>query len=112
MLSFVRTYNIVVLSILVIYQSPIFLCPTTQLSDQNVANENAGNTLYYVPAEECKSDRITRSTGVEAWHTFYVVLAQSIGLKKYTEKSAFPYAYVLIALCTEIQVAAFHHPYF
>ena len=41
-----------------------------------------------------------------------MVLAQSIGLKKYTEKSAFPYAYVLIVLFTEIQVAAFNHPYF
>lgn len=40
------------------------------------------------------------------------MLAQSIGLKKYTHEMQFPTAYLLIVLFTEIQAAAFHHPYF
>ena len=39
-------------------------------------------------------------------------MAQSLGLKKYTEKTQFPYAYLFIVLFTELQAAAFHHPYF
>ena len=53
-----------------------------------------------------------RVTGIEPWLTFYVVVAQSIGLKKYTTEGYFPTAYLLIVLFTEIQAAAFHHPYF
>ena len=107
MLTFLRIYNIVVLTILVLYQSPVFLCPTGQRSE-----EGEPGIIYYVPGKECHARQIQRSSGVEAWHTLYVVLAQSIGLKKYTEQSSFPYAYVLIVLFTEIQVAAFNHPYF
>jgi len=43
---------------------------------------------------------------------FYVIVAQSLGLKKYTEASQFPWAYLLIILVTEIQSFAFNHPYF
>jgi len=110
MLGFLRTYNFIVLTILVLYQSPIFLCPTTPMKETTTSEAPA--TLFYIPAAECKASKITRSSGVEAWHTLYVVLSQSIGLKKYTAQSGFPYAYVLIVLFTEIQVAAFHHPYF
>lgn len=36
MLTFLRVYNIVVLSILVLFQSPVFLCPTAQKSEDGV----------------------------------------------------------------------------
>ena len=36
MLTFLRIYNIVVLSILVLFQSPVFLCPTAQKSEDGV----------------------------------------------------------------------------
>ena len=40
------------------------------------------------------------------------MIAQAIGLRKYTEESQFPWGYLMIVFFTEIQFAAFHHPYF
>ena len=104
MLAFLRRYNIVVLAILAAYQAPIFPCPN--------AKESTGD---YIPAAECLPERVQRGQGlmsIPSWHTFYVVLSQSLGLKKYTEASQFPWTYLLILLFTELQEAAFHHPYF
>ena len=51
-------------------------------------------------------------TGRDTLLNIYVIFAQSIGLKKYTEASEFPWSYILIVLFTEIQYTAFNHPYF
>ena len=74
--------------------------------------EDGSVGVYYVPASQCTATRIHRSSEQEAWLTFYVVVAQSVGLKKYTTQNAFPLAYLVIVLFTEVQVAVFNHPYF
>ena len=70
MLSFLRKYNLIVLTILVVFQAPIFLCPVDQ---QKVAGKEAD--VFYVPASQCEPQRVQRVTGIEPWLTFYVVLA-------------------------------------
>ena len=53
MIRFLRVYNIVVLAVLVFFQSPVFLCPTGQ--DMTLEeSESAKSKLYYIPASECK----------------------------------------------------------
>ena len=70
MLIFLRRYNLIVLTILVIFQAPVFLCPVDQ---QKVSGQVAD--VFYVPASECQPQRVQRVTGIEPWLTFYVVLA-------------------------------------
>lgn len=106
MLSFLRGYNIIVLTILVVYQAPFFLCPV----DQQALGQSG--EVFYVPAPQCHPQRVKRVSGEAPWLTFYVVMAQSVGLKKYTERGQFPWAYLLIVLFTEVQAALFHHPFF
>jgi len=99
MLSFLRAYNFIVLAVLVLYQAPVFLCPTDQ---SIIKSEVSKEGPFYVPASQCLPTRIQRTSGSQPWINLYVVVAQSVGLHKYTHQSAFPYAYLLIALFIEI----------
>mmetsp|Transcript_18439 Transcript_18439/g.24761 ORF Transcript_18439/g.24761 Transcript_18439/m.24761 type:complete len:113 (+) Transcript_18439:791-1129(+) len=54
MLGFLRLYNIVVLTVLVVYQSPVFLCPTGQKPEDG----DTSGTIYYVPGSECKMQQV------------------------------------------------------
>lgn len=98
-----RQFNMLVLSLYLVFQAPAFPCPGIP---KRLKHEKK---YFYVPAAECFDLVTSRDHRTETWHTFYFVLAQSIGLQKFKRV---PLGFLIIVLITEIQCWAFSHPYF
>lgn len=53
MLAFLRAYNIIILSILIVFQAPFFVCPVTQPTTLLGVVEDQGFEPSYIPARMC-----------------------------------------------------------
>ena len=102
LLSFLRSYNLLVLFALLAFQAPLFLCPTLSQS-------------VYIPKAKCQAyqdklfDDLKPSAIANKTILLYIAVVKSIGLSKIY---GIEVSFIVLVLVTEVQNYMFQHPYF
>jgi hypothetical protein len=102
-LTFVRTYNVIVLFAILLFQSPLFPCPYVLIES---SEDGTTTSVSYISKTECETYTSSSSTSStysftseSKWMIIYIIVVESIGLIKLY---AIGYEYILLLILTEI----------